>query len=89
VYFILIIIIGGALGGLASAITRTDGDQGLFLNIGVGVVGALVAGMIITPLLGDAPITAGDFDVSSLLVSFLGAVIVLTVLNLFGRGSVR
>jgi uncharacterized membrane protein YeaQ/YmgE (transglycosylase-associated protein family) len=87
--FLLIIIVGGILGWLASMVMRTDGQQGIFLNIVVGVVGALLAGFIISPLLGQAPITSGDFDIGSLLVSFLGALVLLAIVNLFRRGSVR
>lgn len=86
---ILIIIIGGILGWLASLVMRTDAQQGLLLNIVVGVVGAIVGGLLISPLLGDAPITSGSFDIGSLVVSFLGALILLAIVNLFRRGSVR
>lgn len=87
--WLLIIIVGGILGWLASLVMRTDGQQGILLNIVVGVVGALLAGFFISPLIGSQPITAGDFDVGSLLVSFVGAVILLAIINLFRRGSVR
>ena len=86
---ILIIVVGGVLGWLASIVMRTDGQQGIFLNIVVGIVGALLAGFIITPLIGGAPITSGAFDVMSLLASFLGAVVLLAIVNLVRRGSVR
>lgn len=86
---ILIIIIGGILGWLASLVMRTDAQQGLLLNIVVGVVGAILGGLLISPLLGDAPITSGSFDIGSLVVSFLGALILLAIVNLFRRGSVR
>ncbi len=86
---IFMLIVGGVLGWLASIVMRTDGQQGLFLNIVVGVVGALLAGYLITPFLGGAPITTGAFDIKSLFVSFLGAVVLLGVVNLIRRGSVR
>lgn len=86
---ILIIIIGGILGWLASMVMRTDAQQGIFLNIIVGVVGALVAGFLLNPLIGGGNIMAGDFSLSALIVSFLGAVVLLGVVNLFRRGSVR
>ncbi len=86
---ILIIIIGGVIGWLASLVMRTDGQQGIFLNIIVGLVGAVVAGLFLTPLLGGAPITQGAFDIRSLVVSFLGAVVLLAIVNLVRRGSVR
>lgn len=86
---IILLIVGGIIGWLASLVMRTDGQQGIFLNVVVGIVGALLAGFIITPLIGGAPITSGSFDVMSLVASFLGAVVLLAVVNLFRRGSVR
>lgn len=86
---ILILIVGGIIGWLASLVMRTDGQQGIFLNIVVGVVGALLAGFLITPLIGGAPITSGSFSAMSLLSSFLGAVVLLAIVNLFRRGSMR
>jgi uncharacterized membrane protein YeaQ/YmgE (transglycosylase-associated protein family) len=52
-------------------------------------VGAFLAGFVITPLIGGAPITSGNFDIRSLVASFLGAVVLLAIVNLFRRGSVR
>lgn len=86
---IILLIVGGILGWLASIVMRTDAQQGIFLNIVVGIVGALVAGFLVTPLIGGAPITSGAFDIRSLIASFLGAVILLGVINLFRRGKVR
>jgi uncharacterized membrane protein YeaQ/YmgE (transglycosylase-associated protein family) len=86
---ILILVVGGILGWLASIVMRTDGQQGIFLNVVVGIVGALLAGFIITPLIGGAPITSGSFDVMSLVASFIGAVVLLAIVNLFRRGRVR
>jgi len=86
---IIILIVGGIIGWLASMVMRTDAQQGLILNIVVGVVGALLAGVLLTPLLGGAPITSSAFDIRSLLVSFLGAIILLAIVNLVRRGRVR
>lgn len=86
---IFMLVVGGILGWLASIVMRTDGQQGLLLNVVVGVVGAVLAGYLITPLLGGMPITTGAFDVKSLFASFLGAVVLLGVVNLIRRGSVR
>jgi uncharacterized membrane protein YeaQ/YmgE (transglycosylase-associated protein family) len=86
---IITLIVGGILGWLASLVMRTDGQQGLFLNIVVGIVGAMLAGFLITPFIGGAPITSGAFDIKSLFVSFLGAVVLLAIVNLIRRGSVR
>jgi uncharacterized membrane protein YeaQ/YmgE (transglycosylase-associated protein family) len=86
---ILILVIGGVLGWLASMVMRTDAQQGIILNIVVGIVGAVLAGFIVTPLIGGAPITSGAFDARSLIASFVGAVILLAIVNLFRRGAVR
>lgn len=86
---IILLVVGGVLGWLASIVMRTDGQQGIFLNVVVGIVGALLAGFIITPLIGGAPITSGSFDIMSLVASFLGAVVLLAIVNLVRRGSVR
>lgn len=86
---IILIIIGGVLGWLASLVMRTDAQQGILLNVVVGIVGALLAGFIINPLIGGGNIMNGDYSISSLLVSFLGAVVLLAIVNFFRRGSVR
>lgn len=87
--FLIWIILGGVLGWLASIMMRTDASQGTLLNIIVGIVGAFVAGMVLTPLFGVATINQNNFSLPALLVSFLGAVILLGIVNLFRRGSVR
>ena len=86
---IILIVVGGILGWLASLLMRTDGQQGIFLNVVVGIVGALLAGFLLNPLIGGGNIMSGDLSVSSLLVSFLGAVVLLAIVNMVRRGSVR
>lgn len=86
---IILLIVGGLIGWVASMIMRTDAQQGIFLNIIVGIVGALLAGFILTPLIGGAPITSGAINIQSILVSLLGAVVLLAIVNLVRRGSVR
>ncbi len=87
--WLVIIIVGGVLGWLASIVMRTDAQQGIFLNIIVGIIGAILGGLLLGGLIGGASITSGVFDIRSLLVSFLGAVILLAIVNLFRRGRVR
>jgi uncharacterized membrane protein YeaQ/YmgE (transglycosylase-associated protein family) len=70
-------------------IMRTDAQQGMFLNIVVGIVGALLGGWLLAPLFGTGTINQNDFSISSLLVSLLGAVILLAIVNLFRRGTPR
>ena len=86
---ILWLIIGGLIGWIASLIMRTDAQQGVGLNIVVGIIGALVAGFVLTPLFGIGTINQNNFSLPSLLVSLLGAIILLAIVNLFRRGTVR
>ena len=83
------LIIGGVVGWLASLLMRTDGQQGIVLNVVVGLVGAFLAGWFISPLVGVGTINQNNFSLASVLVSLIGAVILLAIVNLFRRGSVR
>lgn len=87
--FILWIIFGGLIGWIASIIMHTDAQQGIFLNIVVGIVGAFLAGLLLTPLFSIGTINQSNFSLPALLVSLGGAIILLAVVNLFRRGSVR
>ena len=87
--FIIWIVIGGILGWLASIVMKTEAQQGIFLNVIVGIVGALVGGWMLAPLLGTGTINQNDFSMISLLVSFVGALILLAVVNLLKRGVPR
>ena len=87
--WIFIIIVGGILGWIASKIMHTDAQQGIFLNIVVGIVGAALAGFLLSPLLGIPSINSGDFSLGALLISLVGAVLLLAIVNFFRRGRVR
>ena len=77
------IIIGGLAGWIASKIMKTDAQQGILLNIVVGIVGAFIAGLIFGGGINDA------ITVTTFLTSLVGAVILLAIVNLIRRGSVR
>ncbi|WP_215403511.1 GlsB/YeaQ/YmgE family stress response membrane protein [Janthinobacterium sp. JC611] len=87
--FIIWIVIGGIIGWLASMVMKTNAQQGIFLNIVVGIVGAFLGGWLLAPLFGTGTINSDNFSLSSLLVSFLGAVILLGIVNLLRRGKIR
>jgi uncharacterized membrane protein YeaQ/YmgE (transglycosylase-associated protein family) len=63
------LFVGGILGWVASLIMRTDAQQGLFLNVLVGVVGAMLGGWLISPLLGVGTINQSQFSLGALSVS--------------------
>lgn len=83
------LVVGGVIGWIASMIMRTDAQQGVLLNVVVGVAGAMLGGWLISPLLGVGTINESNFSIGSMVVSLVGAVILLAVFNLFRRGSVR
>jgi uncharacterized membrane protein YeaQ/YmgE (transglycosylase-associated protein family) len=78
------LVVGGVVGWLASLIMRTDAQQGILMNIVVGIVGAVIAGF----LLGGGTLNPA-VGIESFLYSLLGAVILLAVVNLIRRGKVR
>ena len=80
---IIWLIVGGICGWLASMVMRTDAQQGIILNIVVGIVGAVIAGLIF-----GQNINAG-ITIESFLYSLIGAIILLAIVNLIRRGSVR
>jgi uncharacterized membrane protein YeaQ/YmgE (transglycosylase-associated protein family) len=86
---IIWLIVGGFVGWIASLIMRTDAQQGIVLNIVVGIIGALLGGFLLAPLFGTGTINQGDFSLSGLLVSLLGAIVLLAIVNLVRRGSTR
>ena len=86
---ILWLVIGGVVGWLASIVMGTNARQGMILNIVVGIVGAFLGGLLLAPLFGTGTINQSDFSIGSLFVSFLGAVILLAIVNLISRRRVR
>ena len=82
---IIWLVIGGIVGWLASLLMRRDAQQGILLNIVVGIVGAFLGGLIF----GRSDINDSPLNLTSFLVSLLGAVILLAIVNLFTRRSVR
>ena len=78
------LVVGGVVGWLASLVMRTDAQQGILLNIVVGIVGAFIGGLIFS----GGSINQG-LTVYSFIVSLVGAIILLAVVNLVRRGSVR
>ena len=85
--FIIWIIVGAIIGWLASQLMGRR--EGLLLNIVVGIVGAFLAGVIITPLLGISTINQGNFSLPGLIVSLLGALVLLAIVGLFQRRGLR
>jgi uncharacterized membrane protein YeaQ/YmgE (transglycosylase-associated protein family) len=82
---IIWLLMGALVGWLASIVMRTDAQQGALLNIVVGIVGALIGGF----LLGGPTINSSALNLTALVISFFGAVVLLAIVNLATRGRVR
>jgi len=82
---ILWLVIGGIVGWLASIVMRTDAQQGIVLNVVVGIVGAFIGGLIFT----GGSINSSGLTLYTFLTSLVGAIVLLAIVNLVRRGSVR
>lgn len=82
---IIWLLIGALVGWLASIVMRTDAQQGALLNIVVGIIGAIIGGF----LLGGPTINSNALNLTAIVVSFVGAVVLLAIVNLVMRGRVR
>ena len=87
--YVVWLIVGGFIGWVASVMMRTDAQQGTLLNIVVGIVGAFIAGLVLTPMLGISTINESNFSLPALLVSLLGSIVLLAVVGVFRRGGLR
>ena len=85
---IIYLIAGAVVGYIASRLMRTNSQQGLLLDIVVGVVGAFVAGWFLTSIFGVGTINDA-VTLPTMLVTLGGAILLLFVVNLFRRGGLR
>ena len=86
---ILTLILGGLAGWIASMILNRDNGMGVLLNIVVGIIGAFLSNWIISPLLGLPAAQLDTLSVSGFIMSVLGAIVLLAIVNLFTRRSLR
>ncbi len=75
------IIIGGIAGWLASMVMKTDASMGVLANVIVGIVGALLANLLL-PMIGIAGTTDGSSVIRQLIVATIGAIVVLFIFKL-------
>jgi uncharacterized membrane protein YeaQ/YmgE (transglycosylase-associated protein family) len=85
--FLIWLVVGGVIGWLASLLMKTNDQQGMFLNVVVGIVGAMLGGWFISPLVGVGTINQNNFSLPAMLVSFIGAAILLAIVKMLRRGS--
>lgn len=82
--FIVQLIVGGVAGWLASIVMKRDGSQGILLNVVVGIIGGFLGGWLL-PRVG----LAFDGWIGYLITAFIGAIVLLLIVNLFTRGKAR
>ena len=87
--FITRLVVGGVIGWLASLVMKTDGRQGIILSVVVGIIGAMLGGWLISPLIGVPTVNQDAFSLPAMGVSFPGALILLAIVNFFRRGRGR
>jgi uncharacterized membrane protein YeaQ/YmgE (transglycosylase-associated protein family) len=85
VNFIIWLIVGALVGWVASLIVKTNTRQGLLADIVVGIVGAFVGGIILSPLFHVGTINESNFSLPALLVSLGGAIILLVFFKLLRK----
>ena len=81
------LVIGGLIGWVASMVMGTDGRQGIILNVVVGVVGAALGGWLFGGAFATSTINQGNLSLSSVMVSLVGAIILIAVMNFFRRAT--
>lgn len=79
------LVLGGLIGWAASTLLRMR--EGILLNVIVGIVGAVLGGWFLSPFVGVSTINQGNFSIPGLIVSFLGAVILLLIVNFARRAA--
>lgn len=84
---IIILIVGGLIGWVASKVMGTDPEQGILLNIIVGIVGALLGGFLFGLLgLGGSILDEG-LNIGSILVSLIGAIALIWIVKMVRRAT--
>src|SRR4051812_37155548 len=84
---ILWLIVGGIVGWIAGLLMRSS--HGILMNVVIGIVGAVLGGWLLGPMVGGGTINSGDFSMVSIVVSLIGALVLLAVVNVLRRGSAR
>lgn len=87
--FLFMIIVGAILGWLTTIVLRIEAPRSILLNMAAGVGGALLMGLFIAPLLGSSSLLGSNYNVVTLLLSLLGAIVFVVALNYLNRENLR
>lgn len=86
--WIIALIVGGIAGWLASKVMNRDASMGIFWNIVFGCIGSLIGNAVAGPLLGISG-SVQEFSLTGLIIAFVGAVILLGIVNMVQRRNIR
>jgi uncharacterized membrane protein YeaQ/YmgE (transglycosylase-associated protein family) len=84
-----LIVVGSMLGWLAAIIARAESATAQLRNILIGIAGALVAGLVLNPLIGGSDLLDGQYSVDALLIALTGSAVMLLAVNLWRDGELR
>lgn len=86
--WIIALIVGGIAGWLASLVMNRDASMGIIWNIVVGCIGSLIGNALSGPLFGIRG-SVQEFSIQGLIIAFVGAVVLLAIVNMIQRRSIR
>jgi len=86
---VFLIVLGAILGWLVAIILNAETREGLARNIGTGVVGALLSGLLVSPMAGRGSLLAETYSVGALMVSLVGSLLAIICVNLFPLRKLR
>ncbi len=85
--WIIALIVGGIAGWLASIVMNRNASTGIYWNI-VGCIGSVVGNALSGPLLGVRG-SVQSFSATGLVIAFVGAAVLLAMVNMVQRKTVR
>lgn len=86
--WIIALIVGGIAGWLASLVMNRNASMGIFWNIVVGIIGSVLGNILSGPLLGIRG-SVREFSLTGLIIAFVGAVVLLGIVNLIQLKRLR
>jgi uncharacterized membrane protein YeaQ/YmgE (transglycosylase-associated protein family) len=87
--FVVWFVVGAIVGAVAGVLMREEDDRGVFVNVMVGVVGALAAGWFVAPWIGLRVARPVLFNFGALAVALVGAVALLALVGFLRRARQR
>ena len=86
--WIIAIIVGGVAGWLASMVMNRDASMGIFWNIVVGIIGAILGNFLAGALFGIQG-SIQSFNLTGFIIAIIGAIVLLAIVNLVQRKRIR